>query len=354
MKWAAVKKETPPDEAEKSLGRILVLDDEPIVCDMVAEVLSNGGFSCEKAHTASEALDRLSSESFDCLVSDIRMPGMDGIELLKKARAIDPDLEVILMTGLVDANSAIAALKAGASDYIVKPFSVEEILHCVKRAVEHRRLVLETRDYQMHLEEKVAKQAETIRLQFLSGIRSLAKAVEARDPYTRGHSDRVADLAVKIATEMDLDSELRDLVLLAGLLHDIGKIGVPDAILQKKGPLDIHEWDVMKAHPVIGHEIVSQMEPPSPLLEGILHHHERWDGGGYPHGKVDDEIPIVARILAPADAFDAMVSARPYRGAFSPEEAMERLARGGGAQFDPEIVAVALKVLQNDGSRPKK
>jgi len=327
-------------------GHILVVDDESVICDTVKEILSNAGFACDTMYTAADALARLAARTYDCLISDVRMPGMDGLELIKKARATDSDLEVVLMTGLVDTKTAKAALQSDARDYLVKPFDVEDLVHCATAAVEHRRLVLENREYQQHLEEKVAQQAESIRRQFLGAIQSLAKAVEARDDYTRGHSERVADLALDMALRMGLSPEKADLVRIAGLLHDIGKIGIPDGILQKRGPLIETERQVMQTHTTVGRDIVALMGPPTVLTEGVLHHHERWDGKGYPEGRTRMEIPLVGRILAVADAWDAMTSARPYRDAFPVEVAMERLLRSRGNQLDPELVDAAVEVLE--------
>jgi len=332
-------------------GRILVVDDEPVVCDMVAEILRSTGLICDAAYSEQEALQRLAAGRYDCLISDIRMPGIGGIELVKSARDLNPDLEVVLMTGLVDTTTARAALKSDASDYLVKPFDNEELMHSVSMTLEHRRLVLENREYQHHLEEKVTIQAETIRQQFLGAIQSLAKAEEARDEYTRGHSERVGNLGLHVARATGLTPDDCHLVRLAGLLHDVGKIGVPDMILLKSDALTPQELRVMQTHPVIGRDIIAQIDPPRILVEGILHHHERWDAKGYPDGRAKDKIAVVARILAIADAYDAMTSARPYRVAYTREEALRKIREGSGTQFDPEIATVALDTLRtSDGS----
>lgn len=329
-------------------GRILVVDDERLICSAVSDILSNGGFLCQTASSAAEALQHLAASPFDCLVTDICMPGGDGIELMKQARAIDPDLEVILLTAVADFDPAVEALRAGASNYIVKPFQPENILHCVRRASEHRRLVIENRRYRTHLEETVAEQSERIQQQFLSATQSLAEAVDARDPCTHGHSERVAHLAWRVACRLVSSFEQCSLIHLAGLLHDIGKIGVPDAILRKAGPLDADEWRTMKAHPVVGGDIVGKITPPKMLIDGIVCHHEHWDGRGYPHGWAGEAIPLVGRILAVADAYDAMASDRPYRAAHSPETAMHKLYEARNKQFDAEIVDVALQALEDE------
>jgi len=329
-----------PASAPQPRGRILIVDDESLVCNTVSGILSNAGFVCETTGTGTDALSRLASESYDCLISDVRMPGMDGFELLTKARAFSSDLEVILLTGMNTLDTAIAALKTGVSDYLAKPFDVEEILHCVNRAIEHRRLVLENREYQQHLEEKVQQQARVIRSQFVSAIQSLAKAVEARDPYTRGHSERVGNISCIVAQSLGLPPEESDVVRQAGLLHDIGKIGVPDGILQKRGPLVKTEWSIMQTHPTVGRDIVTLINPPATLADGVLYHHERWDGKGYPEGRTGTDIPLVGRILAVVDAFDAMTSARPYRDAYSREEALSKLGKARGSQLDPDIAGV--------------
>ncbi|MCX8037079.1 MAG: response regulator [Candidatus Sumerlaeia bacterium] len=327
-------------------NRILVVDDESVVCVMVSGILVNAGFTCDIALSENEALQHLASGCYTCLISDIRMPGIGGVELIKRARAMDRDLEIILMTGLVDAATARAALKTDARDCLVKPFEAEELVHTVVNALEHRRLVLENRYYQQHLEEKVAQQAEMIRSQFLAAIRSLAKAEEARDEYTRGHSDRVSDLALMIARTMGIPYQERSMIQLAGLLHDVGKIGVPDQILLKPGALTAPEWQIMKMHPVIGRDIIAQIDPPPLLIEGILQHHERWDGKGYPEGRSKTGIAQIGRILAVADCFDAMTSARPYRPAFSTEEALDRIRQARETQLDPEATDAFLYAIE--------
>jgi len=353
MEWVKHTSGTATEEVGPSRARVLVVDDESVICAAVSEILTNAGFVCDVASTGADALARLENVNYDCLVSDVRMPGMDGIELAKKARRLDSDLEIILMTALVDTATAKAALKTDARDYLVKPFDVDELLHAVGVAIEHRRLVLENREYQEHLEQKVGQQAETIRRQFLSAIQSLAKAEEARDEYTRGHSERVADLAWHIACALGLSPHDCDLVKLAGLLHDIGKIGMPDTILLKKDKLTKEEWQIMQSHSVIGRDIIVQIEPPQTLVEGILHHHERWDGRGYPVGLSETAISLVGRILAVADAYDAMTSVRPYREAFTHEEAIRRLKEARGNQLDAKIVDLAVEIIVKQSADPE-
>ncbi len=327
--------------------RILVVDDESIVCTTISDILAGAGFTCDSVGTEDEALQHLASGRYTCLISDIRMPGIGGLELIKQARAMNHDLEIIVMTGLVDAAIARAALKTDARDCLVKPFDPEELIRTVANALEHRRLVLENRYYQQHLEEKIAQQADMIRSQFLAAIRSLAKAEEARDEYTRGHSERVSDLALLIARTLGVPYEDRGLVQLAGLLHDVGKIGVPDEILLKPGALTAPEWQIMKMHPVIGRDIIAQIDPPRILIEGILQHHERWDGKGYPEGRSKTRIAQIGRILAVADCFDAMTSVRPYRPAFSTEQALDRIRQARETQLDPEATDAFLYAFEH-------
>lgn len=319
---------------------ILVVDDDFSVREILSKKLEKEGYKCKKADSAENALAQIHISCPDVVITDVRMPpGMNGIELLQEIKKLDEQIGVIIITAFADIESVITALEAGANDYVIKPFfNLDEISICVARALEWRRLKLENREYQLNLEKKVAAQSERIRNLFMNSIKALVQALEAKDIYTIGHSRRVSEIASGIAEKIDFKGKAPQYIVLAGLLHDIGKIGIADKILNKPGPLSDQEYSVIKQHPEVGDSIISQIEPPSEIRNGIRQHHERWDGAGYPDGLAQNDISIVGRILAVADVYDALTSMRPYRKEFSHEKAVEEIRRVAGSQLDPEVV----------------
>ena len=234
-------------------------------------------------------------------------------------------------------------MKQGAYDYLTKPFNLDEVVLSVDRALEKRRLELENRDYQQHLEQKVEAQARKIRASFLSAITALAYALEAKDKYTSGHSQRVAEISVAIAKEMGLSQHSTERIRQAGLIHDIGKIGVREAALNKPGRLTDEEFQHVKEHCEMGEHILAPIVEDEEILKVVRHHHEHYDGTGYPNRLSAEQIPLGARILAVADTYDAMTSERPYRGAMSDEAACAEIESGKRAQFDPEVADAFLR-----------
>lgn len=326
-------------EPEKVTGaKIMVVDDEPSICRVLHRLLTREGYQVESISNAQTALQRLNTKKYDLILLDIGMPpGKSGIELLPEIKASYPDTAVVMATATADINIAIQCMKQGAYDYITKPFNLDEVFISVGRALEKRKLELENKDYRHHLEDKVAEQAVRIRASFLSAITALAYALEAKDEYTRGHSQRVADIAVAIAKEMRLPQGIIDKIKLAGLVHDIGKIGVRESILNKPGSLTDGEFQDIQKHPEVGEHILSPLAGNEEILRLVRGHHERYDGSGYPDRLKDYQIPLGARILAISDAYEAMTSERPYRKAMNNEVACAEIERGRGTQFDPEV-----------------
>lgn len=325
---------------------VLVVDDERSITTVVSRQLAREGLSCEEAWSAEEALRRLEEREFDVVITDVKMPAMSGIDLLKSIKQRDPEIQVILMTGNPDVNSAVEAIRSQVDDYLVKPFELAQLSHAVRRAVEHRDLVRENRRYRTRLEERVEEQARQIERLFLDSLSGLAAAIEARDRYTGGHLDRVCRYALAAGTELGLGERVLWNLWLGALFHDIGKLAIPDAILNKPGPLTEEEYEQMKRHPELGVGIIERISFLVPAVQGILHHQERWDGKGYPRGLKGEEICIEGRILAVADAFDAMLTDRPYRSGRSEAEAVEELKRCSGTQFDPAVVAALLRARE--------
>lgn len=324
-------------------ARVLIVDDEKVIRRLLHQKLSREGYQSLEAVSAEQALNKLRNNAIGLVILDIRMPGKSGIELLPEIKASYPDTAVIMATATTDINVAIRCMKQGAYDYITKPFNLEEVILSVDRALEKRRLKLENKEYQQHLEEKVAEQAKKIRTSFLGAITALAYALEAKDKYTSGHSQRVADIAVAIAKETGLSPEIIDKVKLAGLLHDIGKIGVMESVLNKAGSLTDEEFRHIQEHPETGEHILAPIADDEEILRLVRGHHERYNGSGYPDRLKDTHIPLGARILAISDAYEAMTSERPYRKAMSDKAACTEIERGKGIQFDPEIADTFLR-----------
>jgi response regulator RpfG family c-di-GMP phosphodiesterase len=317
----------------------LVVDDEPRLRRVLVRLLENEGFSCAEAGSGVEALRVLEAQSVPLVISDLRMPEMDGVTLLREVVARWPETAVIMVTAVAEVESAVACLQLGALDYIAKPFHLDEVRARVRQALDKRRLILENKSYQKDLEARVTIQARRIEEIFLEGVHALVEALEAKDAYTRGHSRRVAFYASAIARRLALDPDTVDTIGLGGELHDIGKIGVSEEVLHKGTKLTDAEYRHVMEHPVIGYHILGPLLRDTPGALGIVRsHHERLDGKGLPDGLKGDTIPFEARIVSVADAFDAMTSVRPYRPPRSAADALAELERMKAVQFDPMAV----------------
>lgn len=333
--------------AAKSDG-LLIVDDEESVRRLLNNRLTSEGYQCLEAANASQALDKLRHRKISLVMLDIKMPGKSGVELLPEIKSGYPDTSVIMITATADMQTAVQCMKQGAYDYVIKPFELDVIAIGVGRALEQRRLILENKEYQQHLEEKVAEQADKIRASFLNAITALVYALEAKDAYTSGHSRKVADLSATIARALNLPQSQINKLRLAGLLHDIGKIGVQESVLNKPGRLTETEFEQVKHHPVIGEHILSPIVDVTEILEAVRNHHEHYNGKGYPDGLQKDEIPLDARILAVSDAYEAMTSERPYRKSMSADAARDEIVRHKGTQFDPEIADTFNNIKEPD------
>ena len=318
----------------------LVVDDEPHLRSILARLLTEEGFACRQAGNGREALQELERQPADLIISDIRMPEMDGIQLLPELRRRWPDCAVVMVTAVSDVRSAIWCLTQGALDYVAKPFQVEDVQARVRQALEKRRLILENRDYQQNLERKVEVQASRIEELFVVGVQSLAHALEAKDPYTRGHSARVASYATAVARTLGLDAGVLEELRIGAELHDVGKIGVRESVLNKPAKLTEAEYFHIMEHTVIGEKILTPLLRERPrILQIVRSHHERMDGGGLPDGLKGDDIPLAARIVTVVDAFDAMTTGRAYRPPLATTSVLAELRSESGRQFDPAVVA---------------
>jgi putative two-component system response regulator len=283
------------------------------------------------------------------VVSDLKMPEMDGVELLSRIRVRWPEVAVMMITGVDNVQIAVHCLSLGALDYLNKPFKSEEVLARVRHAMDTQRLMVENRVFQEMLREKVTRQAKRLETLFLASVQSLAAALEAKDPYTRGHSERVSKYASIIAAEFKLDGEQMRQIELGGHVHDVGKIGVREEVLNKPGKLTDEEYAHVMTHPMIGWHILESLLEEAPLALNIVRsHHERFDGTGMPDGLVGGAIPFEARITAIADSLDAMTSHRPYRVEGVPfDDAVREIVRCSSTQFDPNVVVGFLNAVRS-------
>ncbi|HEU5169763.1 MAG TPA: HD domain-containing phosphohydrolase [Gemmatimonadales bacterium] len=326
---------------QPATARCLVVDDEPAVRRSIVRMLAPLGFACAEAGSGREGLEALEAAGeLPLVVSDLRMPELDGLGFLAQVRRRWPDTAMIMLSGAADTAVAVECLLVGAADFLLKPVSVKEMHARVARVLEKRSLVLQNRYYQAHLERQVRVQAERIKELFLEGVQMLARALEAKDAYTSGHSVRVSRYAVATAQQLGFDAAAIEAIRLGGELHDIGKIGTREAVLHKPGRLTPDEFRQITEHPVLGEQMLSPLARETPaVLRIVRSHHERLDGSGFPDRLRGDGIPLEARIVAVADSFDAMTTWRPYRESRSPAEALGELHRVAGSQLDPAAVA---------------
>jgi len=330
--------------------RILIVDDEQGICSLLARRLTREGYLCTTANNGREALSRFYKDAFSLIISDIKMPEMDGIEFLKRVRGINSKMMVIMVTGYPEIDMAVEAMRLGAYDFIIKPADLDLVTLSVKKALEKKRLEEEVEAYHNHLErlveERTAKLQQAYRIlkkAHLDSVKILAEAIDAKDPYTRGHSDRVKRMSLKIAYQLGFAEERLESLEYGALLHDIGKIGIRDEVLQKPGALSPEEYQHIQEHPLIGVKIVEGIDFFKDMIPVIRHHHEHFDGSGYPDGLAGEAIPLEARIIFVPDAFDAMSTLRPHRRAMPLEDVLMELDKGKNKQFDPQVLEIFLR-----------
>jgi response regulator RpfG family c-di-GMP phosphodiesterase len=307
------------------------------------------------AGSAEQALVRLQESEFELVISDITMPGMSGLEMIPHVKTIAPDTVVVMISGMQTVESAIGALRLGAFDYLMKPFDLRQVEAVVKRALEHHELIVAKQRYEDHLEELVEQRTaeldralDSLEEAYRSTLKALTAALETRDSETHGHSERVVTYSLRLGREYGLNREEMKSLEFGSLLHDIGKIGVPDLILRKPGKLTDEEWVRMREHPMHGQQILRGIEFLKGPARVVGQHHEKWDGSGYPLGLHGEDIDVCARIFQVADAFDAITSDRVYRKSKTYEAAAAELEEWAGKQFDPRVVAAFHRVPKED------
>lgn len=323
---------------------LLIVDDEAAVRNALQRFLTGKGYEVLTAANADEAVQSLRRHKISGILLDVRLPDINGVDLVPQLIKADPTLAIVMLTAVNDAASATLSLQRGAMEYLTKPVDLADLGAAVERALRRRSEEMEKVTLNHWLKEEVAVRTAELRIEranleriSVATLETLVNALEAKDPYLRGHSARVADSAASVAAELGLPDEEVELVRTAGRLHDIGKIGIREEILNKQGPLTDEEFEHVKRHPVIGSEILRPLAHLGPVIQFVRSHHERWDGKGYPDGLANEAIPVGARIIGAVEIYDALTTSRPYQEKMLPELAVERLRDLVGTVLDPAV-----------------
>ena len=337
-----------------STARCLIVDDDAQVRHVLSRVIQTHGLTAVEACSGADALEVLAREGeIPVCISDIYMPEMDGVTFLREAIRRYPDMAVIMLTGVAEVSTAVECLKLGALDYISKPVMIEEMRARLDKALEKRDLILQNRFYHQNLETRVRDLDRSNKMSVINGVQMLVHALEAKDAYTSGHSSRVSRYAVKAAVLLGFTGDALEHIRVGGELHDIGKIGTREDILNKPGPLTPDEFRHIQEHAVLGEKILAPFMAASPaVLRIVRSHHERIDGSGFPDALRGDQIPLEARIIAVVDAFDAMTTNRAYRQPRTADQAMHELRRCSGVQFDAAVLDAFLQAFGESSATP--
>ncbi|MGH9395129.1 MAG: HD domain-containing phosphohydrolase [Terriglobales bacterium] len=349
---ADAQAETPAAAGSPALeARLLVVDDEPMIRDLLCSYLSDHGFACEASGSVDEALRCLAHSSIDLVISDLHMPGRTGLELLEAMGQRHPRIGFLMATAAPDTQSAVRAMRNGAADFLVKPLDLKQVLARVRETLARQRQSAEAETRRLDMERLLAERTQQLgyalrQVQQASAetLHALGMALDVRARDVAGHSLRVSRYGVALATRLGYNRDELARIEFASYLHDIGKLGIPDAILNKPAALTEEEAEVMRSHVQIGFDLVTQVHSLAAAADLVLAHQEHFDGSGYPRGLAGEAIPRDARIFAVADALDAMTSDRPYRKAMGWTEARNEIVRQSGRQFDPQVVEAFLAI----------
>ncbi|HEU4800425.1 MAG TPA: HD domain-containing phosphohydrolase [Gemmatimonadales bacterium] len=323
---------------------ILVVDDEDAIRSALKRYLTGRGYEVVTAATGAEALEALERRKITGMLLDVMLPDASGIDLVPQVMQLEPAIALLILTAVNDATAAALCMQRGATDYLTKPIDLEVLDRALQRALDRRHTRLEDQEINRWLKEEVAVKAAEVRLEranleriSVATLEALVNALEAKDPYLRGHSARVADMAATIAAEMGFTDEDIERVRTAGRLHDIGKIGIREEILNKQGPLTDEEFEHVQQHVVVGSQILAPLLHLKNVIQFVRSHHERWDGEGYPDRLSGDAIPFGARIIGAVEIYDALTTSRPYQEKMPPAMAVERMRDLMGTVLDPAV-----------------
>lgn len=325
--------------------RILVVDDEATLRNALGRFLSNQGFSVDTASDGTAALEKIKKGGYAVVLLDVRMPGMSGLDVVPEALDADPDVAILMLSGLTDATSAAICMQRGAVDYLTKPIELNDLRKAIDRALRHRDTQIQSREISAWLKEEVQRRADEVERErqkqqqlTVATLEALVNALEAKSSWLSGHSARVAALAATIAAHLDMSDDEVEYVRMAGRLHDLGMIGIREAVLDKVGDLSKEEFEHIKQHVLIGSQILAPLKNLGPIVSFVRSHHECWDGGGYPDGLRGDAIPLGARIIGATEVYDALTTQRPYQKKLTPEQAVKRMGQLVGKVVDPAVM----------------
>jgi putative nucleotidyltransferase with HDIG domain len=342
-----------PDALPAEPVTILVVDDEEAILAALRKFLASRHYEVLTATSGEEALRLLHRHKVTAMLLDVHLPGMSGVDLVPRVLEMEPNIALLMLTAVNDATSAALCMQRGAMDYLTKPIDLDDLGRAIQRALQKRHARLEDQRLNRWLKEEVALRSAELRMEranleriSIATLEALVNALEAKDPYLRGHSARVADLSASVAAEMGCTDEQVELVRTAGRLHDIGKIGIREEILNKHGPLSNDEYDHIKQHVTVGAQILAPLVHMKEVIGFIKHHHERWDGMGYPDRLSGSATPYGARIIGAVEIYDALTSARPYQERMTPDEAVERMQELADRVIDPDVYAALATVVR--------
>ncbi len=323
---------------------VLVVDDEESIRSPIGRYLQHRGYEVTAVASGEEALAVLQRQKVTCMLLDVRLPGISGIDLVPRIMETEPTLALLMLTAVNDATSAALCMQRGAMDYLTKPIDLDVLARAIERALERRAQRIEDQQVNRWLKEEVAVRSAELHVEratleriSVATLEALVNALEAKDPYLRGHSARVADLAATVAAETGVGDEEIERIRTAGRLHDIGKIGIREDVLNKQGPLSDEEYEHVKLHVVVGSQILSPLVHLHDIIAYVRSHHERWDGQGYPDQLAGADSPFGARVIGAVEIYDALTTSRPYQEKMSPQIAVERMRDLIGTVLDPAV-----------------